>query len=146
TDTIVATRITLVEGTKEFPLRVNQTIAKLKQEVPERIRASAKEIEETLAKSQKDAIGDSAPNGNRQESDLVSVTWLPESKRLLITFRHIITNGLYSRGDGTKATDEEGHRSRDFGPPSQRYGTTFGVEVRVPYLISNNGEIHPEPV
>jgi len=59
----VATRITPLDGTKDYPLRVSETIAKLRKEAADQLKARADDIEKALAKQQKDVLGEKKPTG-----------------------------------------------------------------------------------
>jgi len=139
----VATRITPLDGTKDYPLRVSETIAKLRKEAADQLKARADDIEKALAKQQKDVLGEKKPTGPREESQLTYVTWLPETEKLHVEFRKSITDGLYSYGEGTK-------KARDFGTvgpkAGRRFGITFGVEVCATYLISKEGTVKDSPL
>ncbi len=96
-DCFVATNFKVLDGTKAYPLKVADAIADVQKRYAE--RAAAKDIEKAMADAAKQALGDKSPTGPREKSDLMYVTWLPESATLQVRFRTKLSDGVYTIKD-----------------------------------------------
>jgi hypothetical protein len=136
-DAFVATKLRLLDGSNEYPLRVDQVVTDLKKRSKSQRRERAREIENKLATAQQEALGsEQKPTGPREEEQLLYATWLPDKELLHVTFKTRISDGLYHYGKGAAAKNYDDARSR-----GARYGTMFGVEITQAYDVDKNGEI-----
>jgi len=95
-DSFVATKMKVVEGSREYPLRTADVIKELKGRYAAHVKEQGQAIEKALAEAQKKAIQGRKATGPREQAELMYVTWLPQTERLRVHFRTKITDGLYS--------------------------------------------------
>src|SRR5207248_2220792 len=83
------------------------------------------------------------PTGPRETSEIIYVTWLPETERLRVHLKTRITDGLYQ-----EAHVADPPRQKDAALPTLpvkdrkvRFGTTFGVELGTAYEVSKTGTV-----
>jgi hypothetical protein len=161
----VATKMKVVEGTREFPLKVADTLAAMRKRYEAYLKEQDRAIEEGMTKAQKEALKDQKPTGPREKSELVYLSWLPQTERLVVRFRLRITDGAYQYGGGAApgpfplpvppgpprkedkqapAPVPETPRAPPPPPPrgmGARWGTSFGVELGVGYEVSKDGSV-----
>jgi hypothetical protein len=143
----VATKMKVVEGTKEYPFKAADVVAKVRESYQLWVADQAKAIDAAMAKAQKDAIGDKKPTGPREKSELMYLSWMPETERLRIQFRMKITDGDYQYGSGVERDPPPLppiKRGADRPPPPKgegvRFGTSFGVEFGMAYEVAKDGK------
>jgi hypothetical protein len=151
-EAFVATKIKPLDGTKAFPLKVEELV----KAATVRFAADAdKAVDaETWEKARKDALGDRKATGPKESRDVMYVTWLSESKRLRVAFLRAATDGDYKQGGGANV-DPPALPALDPPPPGAkpgrqpppprlegvRWGTQFGVEYGRAYEFSTAGEL-----
>jgi hypothetical protein len=149
-ESFVGTHMKRLDGTREYPLVVPEVIASLKDRYAAHIKDEQKRIDAALDAQQKAALKDGKATGPRETSELMYVTWLPESKRLRVCFRTTIADGAYQYGNGAgfdprdPAPPKLGPKdSPRFPPPGSgaRFGTTFGVEFGTAYEVAKAGKL-----
>jgi hypothetical protein len=91
----VATKMTRVDGTKEYPFNVTEVVGDVRKRYATWQTEQKDKLEEAMLEAQKKALKDRKPTGPRETQELVYMTWLPESKKLRINFRTTITDGEY---------------------------------------------------
>jgi len=128
----VATKMRQLDGTPEFPLKVEEVVVDLRKRYKEHLADQEKTIAAVLAKACKDAIKDAKPNGPRQREETMYVTWLPDKECLVVRFRTTITDGAY-----TIAGRNIHHET---GKVGSRVGTSFGIEFGQGYEVSKTGK------
>lgn len=138
-ESFVGTKMKVVEGTKAYPLKVGEVLTKSKERYQAWQKGKEKAIESALAKAQKEALKDRKPTGPREASELLYLTWVPETERLRVHFRTRITDGEYRTGVG--AAIDGGPAARPPVVDGVRYGTAFGVEFGVAYEVSKGGTV-----
>jgi hypothetical protein len=99
-DSFVATKMTVLEGTGDYPANVARTVADLKKRYESFQLDQAREIDEAFEKARKEAIGDAKPTGPRETSTVMYATWLSETKRLQVRFFTKVSDGLYTFVEG----------------------------------------------
>jgi hypothetical protein len=155
-ESFVATQIQVLDGTEKFPLKVAEVMNQLHQRYQSYLKKEQKEIETALKEAQKKALGERKPTGPRETSQLVYVTWLPETQQLRVTFQTQVSDGAYSYGLGIEPARKDGPRPQvvpDGANPAQgqglRFGTMFGVELDMTYEVSKTGKLErsqPQPI
>jgi hypothetical protein len=166
-DSFVATKIKVLEGTKEYPLAAADAVKQMKARYETFVQEQAKAIDAALAEAQKKAIKDGKATGPRERQEVVYVTWLPESERLSVRFRTKVSDGQYQFvGGGARPIDppplpvkpglpinnikpglpEQAGPARFPPPPPRefekvRVGTTFGVEFGMAYEVAKDGKL-----
>src|SRR5262249_35516973 len=130
-----------------------QVIADLVKRYKDYQTEQGREINVMMEKAAATAIKDKKSSGNRERSDVMFVTWVPETQRLRVHFRTTISDGLYAYAESnsdfggrhrTMAVARRGPEptARHSGSPSTpRYGTQFGVEFGVAYEVSKSGKV-----
>jgi hypothetical protein len=95
-DSFVATSMKVLEGSKEYPLKVGAVIKDLKKRYAEHLGKHGEEIEKQMAAAGKKALGDKKATGPREKSELMYVTWLPDKDRLEVRFLSKVSDGAFS--------------------------------------------------
>jgi hypothetical protein len=80
-ESFVGTKMTRLDGTKEYPLDVTATLADLKKRHAEWKKEQKDKLDEALAGAQKKAIKDHKPTGPQETQELMYMTWLSDSKK-----------------------------------------------------------------
>jgi hypothetical protein len=151
----VATKMTVLDGTKDYPIKVAEVIDDLKKRYKTYLKGQEGMIEKEMAKSQKDANKDDKATGPRETAELMYVTWQSESKSLIVRFRTTITDGAYKTGGGVDPVPRDPpplppgkgkvdpflRAKRPPGPGNFRFGTQFGIELGVAYEVSKAGKV-----
>ncbi len=157
----VGTSFKVLDGTKEFPLKATQVVNQLKKSYADWQKDHAKKIDGALAEVQKSALKDKKPTGPREKSDLLYLTWLPESQRILAHFKTRISDGSYTEVQGGVPFPPrplplppgkgkvKGLREapRPMARPARpgffkvKVGTTFGVEFGMAYEVDKDGKV-----
>jgi hypothetical protein len=148
-DSFVATKMKVLDGTKEYPLKVAEVIAEARKRYAAYLKTQEKAIEKALGEAQKKALKEQKPTGPREQSELMFVSWLPESKKLRINYRTRISNGAYKiieRRFGRRLPPRGGLRPPPPRPIKIRTGTMFGVEFGMGYEASTTGKIERSEV
>jgi hypothetical protein len=146
----VATKMTTLDGTKEYPIKVADAIEDAKKRYKTYLKDQEEKLEKEMTKAQKDAIKEEKATGPRETVELMYMTWLPESKSLSVRFRTKITDGAYKTGGGPNIDPPplppgKADPFLKVKPPPRpinfRYGTQFGVEFGVAYEFSKKGTL-----
>jgi hypothetical protein len=98
----VATNVTVLDGTKEYPIKISEAVADAKKRYQTWIKDHQQEIDEALTKIQKDALKDQKATGPKETEELMHVSWLPESNSLRVRFSTRITDRSKA---GTRQSD-----------------------------------------
>jgi hypothetical protein len=151
-DSCVATKLKVLDGSAEFPLKVEQVIAELTKRYQDYQTEQGREINVMMEKAAAAAIKDKKSSGNRERNDVMFVTWIPETQRVRVHFRTTISDGLYEGGDRPVFDG----RPRTFkwepggpvppmvqpgGRSTPRTGIQFGVEFGIAYELSKSGKV-----
>jgi hypothetical protein len=143
TDGFVATKMKVLEGTKEYPIKVAETIGQLRQRYATYLKEQDRAIEKAMGEAQQKALKDKKPTGPREKAELMFITWLPEKQKLRVHFRTTINDGAYQiiQKAGPKLPPRGGRRP----PPPRVYnvrtGTMYGVEFGMAYEVSKTGKV-----
>lgn len=149
-DSFVATNFKVLDGTAKYPLKITEQIAKLKKVYAKDLDAQGVAIETALKDAAKKALGDKKATGPRERSEVMYVTWLPESESLLVRFRTKISDGAFTmtRGPGlpprTPRDPLPPRAPRRARPPMfipMKVGIAFGIELGRGYVVSKKGEL-----
>jgi len=147
-EAFVASKMTVVEGTKALPLKADDCVAKAKALYKDYQKESAKAFDATLAKGMKDALGERKATGPRETTELMHVTWMTKEQILVVAFFTTITDGAYQNGGGANFDGEAAPvpavaKRRPPPPPpgglGGRWGTQFGIEFGRSYEFGVNG-------
>jgi hypothetical protein len=152
-DSFVATKMKSVEGSKQYPLRTAEVIEQLRKRYAAYLKDQGKTIEAEMGMAQKKAIKDAKPTGPREQADLMYVTWLPDSERLVVRFRTKITDGQYTivEGGGIRPRGPQlpgaGKLLKRLPPPPPPFprrfktGISFGIELGAAYEVNKEGKL-----
>ena len=146
-EAFVATKMTVVEGSKAFTLNVDECVASAKSMYKTYQKEHAKELDAELAKAMKDALGDRKATGPRESQDLMHITWMTKDRRLAVTFQSTVTDGAYRNGGGANFDGEVGRGAPGpVGPKPPpplelggRWGTQFGMVFGRSYEFDTSG-------
>jgi hypothetical protein len=143
-DSFVVTNVRILEGTKENPLKTADAVKLAQQKFADYVKENGKMIDEAMDKTGKNALkNDQKPTGPREKSEVMYVTWLPDTATLGVHFKIRISDGHYTWvmvGGGVRG---KGKPPPPPPPPprKERVGTTFGVEFGVAYAIDKTGKL-----
>ncbi len=118
-DSFVATKMRQLDDTKEFPFKLDDVIANVRQQYEQRVKDQVREIDSGMAKAASGAIKDHKATGPRERAAVMFVTWLPEAKRLRVHFRTTISDGEYQYAGGVNI-DLGGARTMKAGADRRR--------------------------
>ncbi|WP_439621932.1 hypothetical protein [Gemmata sp.] len=147
----VATKVKVLDGTKEYPLDVAAAVERLKKTHREYADAQREAVDAGMEAARKKALGDGKPTGPQETAEVMVVTWVAETERLRVTFRTTVTDGAYQFGNGTEVRDPPALPVLPAPggavpvPPARvegaRFGTSYGVEFGRAYEVSRSGEL-----
>ena len=146
-EAFVASKMTVVEGTKALPLKVDDCVAKAKALYIDHRKDHAKLLDAALAKASKDALAERKATGPRENAELMHITWMTKEQVLVVTFFSTITDGAYQNGggaeiDGIDAPVPVRAVAKRRPPPlgrGGRWGTQFGIEFGRSYEFNSSG-------
>lgn len=168
TDSFVASKIRILEGSKAYPISVNEEISQLKKVYGKYLDDQDQAIGKAMQMVQKKSIGTGKPNSPRQTDTCMYVTWNTKEETLEVRFRTEITTGLYSYVEGgarrefplplppikggvpgkapPPGINPKNEQPVLFPPPPPppfkvKVGTTFGLVLGKAYIISKTGEM-----
>jgi hypothetical protein len=139
-ETFVGTQMRVLDGTKDYPLRIAEVLNRLRPGYQDWLRKQQGQIDAAMGMAQQKALGGRKPTGPRETAELLYVTWLPETAQLRVQFQTRVRDGVY------RYRDEPVPAVAAKGPPLPRkdpvrFGTTFGVELGVVYEVSKAGTV-----
>lgn len=170
-DSFVATHVKVIEGTKQYPLKVAEVITRVRKDYSDYCRQQAKEIDRAMTAAQEKALRNQKPTGPREKKDLMFVTWMQGSKELHVRFRTKISDGNFTEVEGGGVDIERplplppppaknpvpqpkavpalpavpGAVAVFPPPPPPRFkvkvGTAFGIEFGRAYVINKEGHV-----
>lgn len=165
-DAFVATKCKVLDGTKEYPLKVVEVIFSLKDRYAEYLSKQQKTIDQAMKDAGDKALKGRTATGPREKKDLMYVTWLPETSTMRVHFKTTLSDGAYQTiGGGANpgnprpnplplppipkrkmafADPFETHFVLRAAPPKGfqvKIGTTFGIEFGRAYVVNKNGEV-----
>jgi len=156
-ESFAGTSFKVLDGTKDYPLKVNQVVADLKKQYADHLKAIEKDIEKAMADAGKKALDGKTATGPREKSELMHVTWLSDRDVLQVRYRTKISDGHYTVtkvGPNPKVPpflppppqkgQGNGVNFRVAPPPGgfqMKTGVTFGVEFGRGYEVNKKGEV-----
>lgn len=167
-DSFVATEIKVIEGSKDFPLKVADVVKQVKARYEEYLGKQKDAIDKAMKDQQQKALNGKPVTGPRERKDLMYLTWLPESSTLRVHFRTTISDGAYSlvgggidnkrpfplppppkrkvlpRDPGSVVFIDPEEFVLRAAPPKNfavKVGTTFGIEFGQAYIVNKTGEV-----
>lgn len=150
-DSFVATKMSRLDGSKDYPIQIATSIADLKKQFQSHLSEQQKELDAAMQEAAKKAIKDRKPTGPREVQTVMFATWLAESEKLQVRFFTRITDGDYKYGNGINielrppAPPVPAPQGGEL-PPKRlenglRYGTQFGIEYGVQFEVTKDGKI-----
>ncbi len=164
-ESFAATKMTRLDGTKDYPLNVTETVASMKKRYAEWKNEQKDKLDEAMLDSQKKALKDRKPTGPRETQELMYMTWDAEAKRLRVSFRTTMSDGAYVFVGGGIQRDPfplpvppgkrlppppgapplpQGFAAFPPPPPFEqrvRTGTSFGIEFGMAYEVTPTGKL-----
>ncbi len=139
-DAFVATKLKVVEGTREYPFKTAEVVARIQQVhagwLAGQMPAAQRAVDGLALKI---VPGGKLP-GPSEKAELMSVSWLPDTERIRIQFRTKLSDGDYRMIGAGGAAPIPGGPPRP-APPLIKAGTTFGAEFGRCYEVSKTGAI-----
>jgi hypothetical protein len=156
----VGTNFKVLDGTKDYPLKVTDVVTQLKKRYADWQAENAMALDKALADAQAAALKDKKPTGRRQRSELLYLTWLPQTERVRAQFVTKITDGAYTEmGGGAKPFDPpplppgrvkpvatttapplDPRAARPF-PIKVKTGIAFGIDYGMAYEVDKEGKL-----
>jgi hypothetical protein len=147
-EAFVATKMTRVDGTKDYPLKVTEVVDALRKKYDGWMKDQERTISDAMTQAQTKSIKDAKPTGPKQTNTVMLVTWMAESQRLQVRFLTRISDGAFQNAgpggiDVPPVPVPPGGKRRPPPPPPQgfRTGTEFGIEFGVAYEVNRNGTV-----
>jgi hypothetical protein len=157
-DCFVATEFKVLDGTKEFPLRVADVVADLKKRYAEHVKALSPEIEKVMGRAAAQFLNGQKPTGPREQTEWMYLTWLPAAQAVQIRFKTRVSDGAYTIKEGPDL------KLPPIGPPKGlpgngvpfggafigprpggglkvKTGTMIGVEFGRAYEVNKQGQV-----
>jgi hypothetical protein len=139
-ETLVATRLRVLDGTREYPLHVARVVADLRR----RFQAHLKTEEGAIARGLSEARGRVPPghklSPGREQAEAVFVSWLPETDQLRVVFQARITEKALRTGPALPPQSRDTGDGRPPDPPVHA-GVRLGVELGMTYDVSRSGAV-----
>ncbi len=161
-DSFVGTSFRVLDGSKDYPLKIVDVIKKVKDRYADHVAKQQKTIDQAMKAAAEKSLNGKAPTGPREHKDLMYVTWLTDSNTLRVHFKTTISDGAYTIVNSggpigprdppplklpPKKIKLPANESpvliriaprKDF---SVKTGTTFGIEFGVAYIVNKQGEV-----
>jgi len=153
-DSFVATNMKVLDGTKDYPIQTTDIVKELKKRYADYVKEKEKAIEAEMTVAAGKYLKGRKATGPRERSELMFLTWMPESKTLQAHFRTKVSDGAYTWVEGgvrpgpfpLPPPPKNGAKGANnpflaaFPPPPPRkfkvkVGTTFGVEFGLAYEV-----------
>ncbi|HMF19688.1 MAG TPA: hypothetical protein VKE98_20955 [Gemmataceae bacterium] len=147
-DSFVATNMKVLDGTKDYPINTTEVVQALKKRYAEYVKEKGKMIDAAMTEAAVKYLKGRKATGPREQSELMFLTWLPESKTLQAHFRTKVSDGAYTWVEGggirpfplpPRKKDPNNPFLSAFPPAPPRFkiktGTTFGVEFGMGYDV-----------
>jgi hypothetical protein len=160
-DSFVATKMRMLDGSKEYPLNVLKVITRVKESYADYIVKEQKSIDKAMSELAAKSLKGKSLTGPRERKDLMYVTWMPDTSTLRVHFKTTISDGAYTlvnQGgpaqprdppplklppNRRKITSEDSPVLLRAAPPRRfatKTGTTIGVEFGKAFIINKKGE------
>jgi hypothetical protein len=133
----LASKIRFLDGSREFPLRVERVLSDLTKQAKAQRQEKVGEVEKTLAKAAREALGDKRPSEPLSENHFLYVTWLPVKEQLRAIFKRDIISGPHSHYDTYERRPNDDPRKPQ--KVSTPCGPFFGVEIIQEYTADKTG-------
>ncbi len=160
-DSFVATNFKVLDGTKDYPLKVVEVVLNLKERYAEYVTKEQASVEKAMTDLAAKAIPRKKATGPREKKELMYVTWLADAGTLRVHFQTTISDGAYQIIDGAvdpkrppplpvppakKAAEKKALEQYllRVAPPKfgvVKVGTTFGIEFGRAYVVNKKGEV-----
>ncbi len=142
-ESFVATKMTRLDGTKGYPLKVAEVVDAARKQYDEWMRDHERVIEDAMTqvqnKASKETNKDARPT-RRKPHTIMYVTWMTDTQKLQVRFLTRISGDVFQEGrvHFDVAPDDVPKEPRR--PANEfRAGTEFGIEFGVAYEISRSG-------
>ena len=160
-DSFVGTNFRVLDGSKEYPLNVMDSLKLVKDKYAEFITKQQKAIDQAMKDGAEKSLKGKAPTGPRERKDLMYLTWLPGSSELRVHFKTTISDGAYTVVNGPGGPRlppgklPPPPKGALFAAPddtdpvlrivpknfAMKTGTTFGIEFGMAYVVNQKGEV-----
>lgn len=130
TDRFVATKVTQLDRTAQYPLDASATVEALASCGDHFLAQYEPFLKAKMNESQVLALGAKQPSGPEESAKVLLPTWLTKEGLLEVRVYYQRTNGDYHLGCGAPGCT-----------PSMRYGQQFGIRLLVSYLVDRNGRV-----
>jgi hypothetical protein len=139
-DSMVATHLRVVDGSKQYPLQVSRVVAEMRR----KFQVYLKEQEDAIAEGMREARGKRPPGHKlapgREQTETLFVTWLRDSDQLRVVLRARITKKAVPTSKPPAPPQQVlVHDDERPPPPPVHCGVEVGVELGMTYEVSKQG-------
>lgn len=152
-DAFAATKMKVIEGTKEFPLKASTVVADAKKRQENRLKEMDKDLNKALAEVAEKALKGRKATGPKETQTLMYATWMNKEKELHVRFKTTLKDGTFTevqggpRGDGpfplhpAPPRGEKGFRVAPPKPIAVKVGTAYGVSFGTNFVYDVTGNL-----
>jgi hypothetical protein len=161
-DSFVGTSIRVLDGSKEFPLKVVAVVKQVKERYADYVAKQQKTIDQAMKDAAAKSLNGKAPTGPREKKELMYLTWLPDTNTLRAHFKTTISDGAYTivnngpifprdppplklppKGGAKIPPADDPAAARVVRPKgfTVKTGTTFGIEFGQAFIVNKKGEV-----
>jgi hypothetical protein len=153
-DAFAATKMKVIEGTKEFPLKAATVVADAKKRQDNRLKEMDKDLNKALAEVAEKALKGRKATGPKETQTLMYATWMNKEKELHVRFKTTLKDGTFTEVQGGPGGDgpfplppapprgEKGFRAAP--PPKPiavKVGTAYGVSFGTNFVYDVTGNL-----
>ncbi|MBV8879143.1 MAG: hypothetical protein JO332_04175 [Planctomycetaceae bacterium] len=131
-ESLALTRLKVLDGTPEYPIKVSEAVAALRKKHDDRFRSCAAEIDQLLEAGRRASVRDEKATGPRSTQSLTYLTWDTKEGRLEVRFQTRISDGRFFIGGGTATVDGRTSTSRS--------GYEWAVDLEMKATVDRSGK------
>jgi hypothetical protein len=128
-ENFVATGMRVLEGSREYPFKVTDVLNRVRTAYQAALKEKEPAIGQAVAEARKDVPPGRKPAGERERTELLFVTWLPEQQSL----RVVIQTRTAETAPGPVPPPAAADREQ---PPPRRPATLYGAEWGMTFELS----------
>lgn len=151
-DAFAATKMKVIEGSKDFPLKASEVMADAKKRNDARIKDMDKDLTKALADVAEKALKGRKATGPKETQTLVYATWMNKEKELHVRFKTTLKDGSFTEVQGGAGGVDgpfplppgpapKGFRVPPPRPIAVKVGTAYGVSFGTNYVYDVAGKL-----
>lgn len=138
---IIATGVKVLEGTPPYQFKAAEVVEAIRQQHAAAVQQQSQDVESEMREARRAALKDRPATGPREKSDVIYVSWLPQTQRLQVRLQTRISDGAYKSATTLEDVFEGLDKPVRQVEKQVRYGTSFGVLVGTAYEVSRTGKV-----